>query len=290
MRLGGFFGAGTIHDLKPLCDKMDTYGLSALGAPGGYTSWSDDDCAAYGERARSLNMVVGEAGFWQNLLSRDENIQNERIARVRLMLQKADAMGCRSVVTLVGTDHPNDSPVKATAYMYSEDAKKEFYEIVMRVLDGLDLKTTKYIIEPWTNTFFYQPADIRAFIERVDHPAFGVHLDQMNMVSQATFFNTTALIRETFDLLAPYVASVHLKDVQWDHGHLFYKLDEVNIGDGVMDYDAYLTRLTELHPDMPCYCEHMATEKDYALNWARLHHLARKSGTRFLTREDSLTV
>ena len=58
----------------------------------------------------------------------------------------------------------------------------------------------------------------------------------------------------------------------------------VTIGDGVMDYDTYLKRLAQLPPDTPCYCEHMAEERDYALNFARLHHLAGKAGVHFQKR------
>jgi len=39
--------------------------------------------------------------------------------------------------------------------------QQEFRKLVLRILDGLDLTTTKYIIEPWHNTFFYQPENIR---------------------------------------------------------------------------------------------------------------------------------
>ncbi len=111
------------------------------------------------------------------------------------------------------------------------------------------------------------------------------HLDQMNMVNQDYFFNTTKLINKTFDLLGDKVFSVHLKDIRCDHDHMFLKWDEVYIGDGVMDYDTYLKRLAKLHPDLPCYCEHMAHEQDYALCFARLHHIAKRNGLKFLPRK-----
>ena len=69
-----------------------------------------------------------------------------------------------------------------------------------------------------------------------------------------------------------------------DHDHMFYKLDEVNIGDGVMDYDTFLKRIAELPEDTPCYCEHMDLEAEYALNFSRLHYLADKAGVSFKRR------
>jgi len=285
MRLGGFYGTNSIDQLEPLCEKLDTHGLSAIGAPW-MNDWNNDQCAAFGEKARSLGMVIGENGAWGNLMTDDADRRAERIEIVRTALVKAEAAGCLCVVTLVGSKHPSDHSLAMHAYMKTDEAKAEFREIVLRILDGLDLKTTRYVIEPWHNTFFYQPEDIAEFFESVDHPAFGLHLDQMNMVDQAHFFNTTELINKTFDLLADKVASVHLKDIAEDYTHMFLKWDEVYIGDGVMDYDTYLKRLAQLPADTPCYCEHMPEERDYALCFARLHHLAEKAGVKFLRRND----
>lgn len=284
MRLGGFFSAATHDDLEVVADKLDCYGLSAIGTPGGFHEWTDDACAAFGEEATRLDIVIGECGYWDNLLTPDTDTRDARIAAIRARLVKADVMGCRSVVGLVGSRHPAGSPAIPDAYNYTEACKDEFREIVLRILDGLSLQRTKYIIEPWYNTFFYKPADIAEFIDRIDHPAFGLHLDLMNMISQETFYDTTGLARVTFDLLSHHVASVHLKDAQVDISHHWIKWDEVDIGDGVMDYDAYLTGLAALDEDMPCYCEHMSRERDYALNFARLHHLAGKSGVEFRRR------
>ena len=283
MRLGGFFGVESIDGLEPLCESMDTHGLSAIGAPW-MKDWSDDACAAFGEKARSLGLVIGEAGMWGNLMSDKKDVQEECIATTRKLLQKGEVMGCRSVVTLVGTKDPSDAGLAPHPYMKTDACKKEFREICLRILDGLDLKTTHYIIEPWNNTFFYQPEDIKEFIDRVNHPMFGLHLDQMNMVNQEYFYNTTELINKTFDLLADKVVSVHLKDIRQDLGHMFMKWDEVYIGDGVMDYDTYLKRLARLHPDVPCYCEHMQHQSEYALCFARLHRLAEKAGVKFMRR------
>ena len=284
MRLGGYYGAASVAELAPLCDKLDPHGLSAVGAPWGFEDWDADACAAFGQKARQLGIVVGEAGMWSNLLTTDKDEQAKRIDQTKRMLRNAEIMGCHCVVTLVGSKHPSDHPLAPQAYLYTDACRKEFREVVLRVLDGLVLRRTRYVIEPWHNTFFYQPDDIRAFIDSVDHPSFGLHLDQMNMVNQANYFNTTDLINRTFDLLADKVASVHLKDIRCDHSHMFLKWDEVHIGDGVMDYDTYLTRLARLPVDTPCYCEHFPEERDYTLSFARLHEFARRAGVGFAKR------
>jgi hypothetical protein len=65
---------------------------------------------------------------------------------------------------------------------------------------------------------------------------------------------------------------------------MFMKFDEVLIGDGVLDYSTLLRHLDRLDPDLTCFCEHLHSEGLYAVNFARLHHLAESVGTRFLRR------
>jgi sugar phosphate isomerase/epimerase len=284
MRLGGYFTANTVGELEALCDRLDCYGLSAIHAPARLAEMNPDACAMFGERAHALDIVIGEAGMWENLLTTDRHVRARRIDRVRQMLENADLMGCRCVVTLVGTKDPSDHPLAPNPYLYTEACRNEFRDIVLRILDGLELQTTKFVVEPWHNSFFYQPEEIRAFIDSIGHPAFGLHLDVMNMVSQRYFYDTTSLIHTTFDLLAPHAVSAHLKDLNCDARHQFLKWDEVFIGDGVLDYPTYLTRLAALPEDTPCFCEHLAEERDYALNFARLHRLASNAGVPFRRR------
>ena len=293
MRLGSnhtLFRAENMSELEPLCEKLDVYGLSTINAPARIGEMTADECAEFGEKARGLGLTIGEVGYWENLMTSDDRAREEHRAAVRRWLINAEEMKCGSVITLVGGNHPSGSPTLPhpdDPYMFSAAARDAFLDVVLGILDGLELGHTHYIIEPWYNTFFYQPESIREFMEKVDHPQFGVHLDQMNMVTQASYYSTTGLINRTFDLLADYAFSVHMKDILMTRGPGdFYSMKEVRIGEGAMDYHTLLRRLAALPPDTPCYCEHLESEGDYAMNFARLHHIARDVGCSFITRRD----
>jgi sugar phosphate isomerase/epimerase len=286
MRLGGTrFRPETVADLDSVAEVCDVYGLSAVSAPNAFTEMTDGEAVAFGERARALGLVVGEAVARPNLMVRDDDLRAARIAALRTGLVKAELMGCHGVIVLVGTVGPEDHLAAPHPYMYTAECRLEFREILLRAVDGLELLATKLLVEPWTTSFFYQPAAIREFLESVDHPAVGVHLDQMNMVDQQHYYRTTELIDETFDLLASYVGGVHFKDVRWDWRHMLLKFDEVPVGDGVLDYHTYLRRVAELDDDLTCFCEHFPTEGDYAVSFARLHRIAAELGTGFLRRD-----
>ena len=287
MRLGGLspaFSASTQPELDPLCPVLDRHGLSAIPAPANLATMSDDDCISFGEAARGLGLVVGEAGMWDNLMTRDEEVRDARIDRVRTLLRKADLMGCRCVVTLVGSTDTSDSPLAPDPVMLSDDGVRAFREVVERILDGLTLERTRYGVEPWRTSFFYEPGDIAAFLDLVGHPCLGVHLDLVNMVGRRSYVDTIGLAERTFTLLSDRVVGAHLKDLRWDHEHLSLKWDEVPIGDGVVDHAAVLRGLATLDPDLACFCEHLGTVAAYETSFTRLHGIADEAGVRFAPR------
>jgi sugar phosphate isomerase/epimerase len=292
MRLGGLnaaFAASTLEDLAALCPELDRLGLSAIPAPGRIAEMPDDECVAFGEAASGLGLVVGEAGMWENLMTRDTDLREVRIERVRTLLRKADLMGCHCVVTLVGSVDASDDPLAPDPVMFSDEGAKAFREVVLRVLDDLVLTRTSYGVEPWRTSFFFEPEDIASFLDRVDHPALGLHLDLVNMVGRRTYFDTAGLAARTFDLLSDRIVGAHLKDLRWDPSHMIVKWDEVPVGDGVLDHAAVLAGLARLTDDLACFCEHLGTTTEYEKAFARLHDVAAAAGSRFVRRTPTAT-
>jgi sugar phosphate isomerase/epimerase len=102
MRLGcTIYRAETEAELEPLAEKFDCYGLSALVAPRRLEEFTEDEAASYGEKAASLGFVIGEAGFWENLLTPDAELRQDRIRRLQKIMRLAEIMGARSTNTLV---------------------------------------------------------------------------------------------------------------------------------------------------------------------------------------------
>jgi sugar phosphate isomerase/epimerase len=292
MRLGGTGDAVRAADadgLATLVPKLDAYGLSAVAAPRGLARMTDDDAAVFGSLARSLGLVVGEVAYLGNLMTDDAEARAERVADLRTLLRKSDLAGCGGVVLLVGTKDPSDRLGAPHPYMFTRACEDEFASVLDAALDGLELSTSRILVEPWPTTFFYRPERIDGFLARLDDPRVVLHLDLANMIEPQRYFDTTALIDEVFDRLSPAIGSVHLKDVLWDPDFMLLKLDEVLVGDGIVDYPSFLQRLATLDDDLPCFCEHLRSEAEYAENFERLHRLAADLGLAFTPRTVSVS-
>jgi len=290
MRLGvryNSFRASSISDLERLCPLLDSYGLSAIEAPSRFWEWSDDECWNFGQKAHEFGLVIGETGFWENLLDPNPGVIDRHICVVRSMLRKADIMKVKCVATLVGSRDVTGGPLSPHPYNFSKAAQRAYREICLRIVDNLDLKTTRHATEPWCNTFFYKPREIFDFLGSVNDTRSGLHLDQMNMVSQENYFHTTELINETFSLLSEFIVSVHAKDIRWDPRHKFLKMDEVFIGDGVLDYHTFFHQLKVLDPDMSVYIEHFSSLVEATTAIECIQRAARGAGVIFPPRNSS---
>lgn len=275
-----------LDNVLPLIDDL---GLGAISAPDAMSEWSIQQCEAYGDIVRDYGLTIGECGYWQNLLTQDEEERTRRIEDVRELLKRADAMGVDCVVTLAGTfggswagaPHPDN---------WSKEAREMVIENCRRILDEVSLDHTTYALEPWFNTFFHQPQSIRSLIDAVDRSGLGVHMDVMNMHSIQDIYQSGQLIDEAFDLLADDVVAVHAKDIRWnDHSPpKLLQLEEVKPEEGSMDYDRYIQRIDELPADIAVFTEHWENDEDFVETIQRLHDIAERNDVNVVTRTDTM--
>jgi len=289
MRLGGGMSvAFDLHepdDLDRFVEKYDMYGLSTVVAPWGYDAKSEEFAYRFGERAKQWGLQIGEAHSRPNLMIQDADERNRRIKQLNEGIRKAKIMGAVCCCIMAGSAAPEDNLAAPHPFNYTKEAKILLRDALLRAIDGIDMDDIWLVIEPWPNTFFYQPDAICEFLDFVEHPKVGLHMDLMNMIDIYHYYNTTELINKSFDLLGHRIGAVHLKDISWDWKYFtFMKLDEVPVGDGVIDYETFIRRIAGLGWDVPCFCEHATSESIFAQNFARLHRQAAKLGVSFKPR------
>ena len=128
---------------------------------------------------------------------------------------------------------------------------------IREIIDAVRPKHTFYTIEPMPWMVPDSPEQYLGLIEDVDRKAFGVHLDFVNMINcPARYVNSTEFIRHCFELLGPYIKSIHGKDVLMETAYTTL-IHEVMPGTGTLDYTEILPMVEKLSPDMPFFVEHL---------------------------------
>ena len=118
-------------------------------------------------------------------------------------------------------------------------------------------------------------------IEAVDRPAFGVHLDVVNVINGVyRYFDTTSVIEECFEKLGPHIASCHLKDIKLSD-ELTVHLSECMVGEGDFDIATYLLEVQKLPHQPPLLLEHLKTKEEFDQARTYVLGLAKQIGVDF---------
>lgn len=234
----------------------------------------------YVAAARQADVVIAEVGAWSNPLGQDEVERKKALALCQERLALAERLGARCCVNIAGSrgkkwDGPHPENLSAAAF----DA---IVESVRAIVDAVKPTRTFYTLETMPWSFPDSPDSYVALLRAIDRPAFGVHLDPVNLVnSPGRFFENGKLIRECFAKLGPRIRACHAKDIVLSD-KLTVHLDEARPGQGGLDYHTFLTELAALDREIPLLLEHLKAEDEYRLAAEYLRATAAAAGVGFV--------
>ncbi len=104
-----------------------------------------------------------------------------------------------------------------------------------------------------------------------------VTLDPTNMLHAGTFFRTTELINMCFDLIGEDIMYAHAKDKTWTD--MMPHFEAATLGDGTMDFEQYLARMSHLKYPRCMLIEHLPSEQ-YPPSKKHLEDTAKKLGVK----------
>jgi sugar phosphate isomerase/epimerase len=225
------------------------------------------------------DVVIAEVGRWVNLLDADPATRRKNLATVTEGLALADAIGARCCVDIVGSFSP-------TSWFgpHPENLSERFFEAAVEnartIIDAVKPTRARFCYEMMAWSLPDSPEACLRMVRAVDRPAFAVHLDPCNLVnSPERYYRSAALIRECYAKLAPWLASVHVKDLTWDV-EMAVHFREVRPGLGNVDLAVLLTEHARHAPEAPLMLEHLAGEADYAAARDHLRGLGEGLGVR----------
>ncbi len=222
------------------------------------------------------DVLLAELGAWNNMLDPDPAQRAANLQANQDALALADEVGAVCCVNIAGSFNPTawDGPHPNNL---SEAAFDRTVENVRGIIDAVQPRRTRYCLETMPWVIPDSPASYRALVDAIDRPAFGVHLDPVNLVnSPARYYRTGDLIRECFEMLGPWIISCHAKDILLRE-RLTVHLDEVRPGLGGLDYEVFLRQLSRLADDLPLMLEHLP-QKEYPAAREHLLAVARREG------------
>ncbi len=257
------------------------FGYSAAYVPVSLIGADDATLARWEKAFAEQDVTLAEVGIWRNLIDPDPTKRKAELDYAAQCLALADAVGARCAVSFIGSFAPGTRH-GLDARNLGPQAIEMAVETVRYLIDTVKPKRAKFALEMMQPTIPDSADSTLELIRAVDRPAFAAHLDPVNLVmTPRTYFDTGALIRECFQKLGPWIVSCHAKDITL-HETAALHLDEVQVGEGNLDYRTYLTELARL-PGVPLMIEHLEPG-EYAVARDRIFAFGDTAGVDFVHR------
>lgn len=257
------------------------YGYGAAYVPQGLTMADGKLLTDWEKAFAAENVVLAEIGIWRNLVDRDEATRKANMAFAAEKLAVADALGAGCAVTYIGTRSKNAEYFRSGPENFTRDAFDEAVETCRELIDTVKPRRAKFALEMMQYSLPDSVEGYRDLILAIDRPAFAAHLDPVNLVmTPRTYWSTGALVDECFSKLGKWIVSCHAKDVINIHHTASLEFAECQIGDGVMDYRAYLRALARMPREIPLMLEHLEGEA-YAVARDRVFAIGDEVGVTF---------
>lgn len=259
---------------------------------GGYTSvatgadpWYDmkeSELAELRAALKKFDVVVYEVGGYRNMLHTVEAERQKNLKHLARCIEAAEKIGCPMVGTISGSRDPRN--LRADNFAphpdnWTEETWKLLISGIRQVLKDTAGCKAALGMEAQVTTNQDTPKSHRRIMDDVGDPRVKVNLDPTNMVSLATYYHTTELINECFDLLGEDILGAHAKDTYIIPDQQTVHVQEVCPGRGVLDYETYLVRLSRMKWPRSLLAEHIPGDQ-YIEAKAYIEKVAAKVGVK----------
>ena len=237
---------------------------------------SDIEVQEYVTVIREHDLVIGEVGVWRNTLSLNDEERKKAMEYAKAQLALAERVSANCCVNIVG------SRSDVWDGFASENYDPAVYDLavdsIREIIDAVKPVRSCYAIEPMPWMVPDSPEQYLQLIKDVDRKGFGVHLDYVNMINcPKRYVQSTDFIRHCFQLLGPYMKSIHGKDVLMEKKYTTL-IHEVQPGKGTLDYPKILQMAEALGPDTTFFIEHLPDHESYLEAAGYIREKAKQAG------------
>ncbi len=228
---------------------------------------------------RDQNLPICCVSGYTNIVHPDPDERKRRVGYLKEIIRSARAFGTPYVISETGTFNTESDWVH-----HPKNKTEEGFEDCREVI--ADLAQTAYdhgavfLLETYVNNVVGSVEETVRMFAQVDHPGLGLLMDPTNYFETHNIDRMDQILNQVFDTLTQHIKIAHAKDVKRSgddksekhadigdedalESHTFRGVGEIELpapGLGALNYDLYLRRLSEKHPNIPVIIEHLSED------------------------------
>ncbi|KQY16775.1 xylose isomerase [Rhizobium sp. Root73] len=235
-----------------------------------------DKCVKIRETFRDHNLPISCISGYTNIIHPDKAERDRRVGYLKEIIKHAQYLGTPYVISETGTYNTESDWVH-----HPKNKTEEGFEECRKVIADLSQYAydhgAVFLLETYVNNVVGSVEETVKMFAQVDHPGLGLLMDPTNYFETHNIDRMDQILNQVFDTLSDKIKIGHAKDVKRSgddksekhadigdadalESHTFRGVGEIELpapGLGSLNYDLYLKRLAQKHPNIPMIIEHL---------------------------------
>ena len=221
---------------------------------------------------READLPIVAVSAYTNFIHPDPDVRKKNIDYLKMMMRYARDLGCPYVASETGTYNRESDWV-----WHDKNASPEVFEETIEIIRDLVAYAKEwgatFIVENYVNNVIGSVEQVERMFKEVGCDHLGLICDPTNYFDENTIQDVDGTLNHIFDRLSDHMVIAHAKDINLtedlgekhadidaDASHTFRGSGAVELpaaGLGILNYDLYVKRLAEKHPNIPLIIEHL---------------------------------
>ncbi|MDP0928040.1 sugar phosphate isomerase/epimerase [Paracoccus onubensis] len=279
----GIFTGYFPYDLKTTAQKIRALDFNTVQLDLHFTDIdvsdgqvTPDKCRTIRDTFRDHHLPVSCISAYTNIVHPDAAARKTRLDRLKEVLAHAQYLGSPYVISETGT-FATDSDWVHHPKNKTEEGWDDCRAVITDLAQFAWDHGAVFLLETYVNNVIGSVEETLRIFAEVDHPGLGLLMDPTNYFEAHNIDQMDQTLNRVFDALSDKILIGHAKDVKRSgddksekhsdigdssaaESHTFRGVGEIELpapGLGELNYDLYLKRLAQKHPNIPMIIEHL---------------------------------
>ncbi len=235
-----------------------------------------EKCIRIRETFRDHNLPISCISGYTNIIHPDKAERERRVGYLKEIIRHAQYLGTPYVISETGTFNTESDWVHHPKNK-TEEGFEECRKVVADLAQFAYDHGAMFLLETYVNNVVGSVEETVRMFAQVNHPGLGLLMDPTNYFETHNIDRMDAILNQVFDTLSDKIKIGHAKDVKRSgddksekhadigdenasESHTFRGVGEIELpapGLGSLNYDLYLKRLAQKHPNIAMIIEHL---------------------------------
>jgi sugar phosphate isomerase/epimerase len=278
----GIFTGYYPYGLKETAQKIRSQGMTTVQLDLTFkdmdlttSAITKDKCRTIRDTFRSHNLPICCISGYTNIVHPDPTERKRRLDHLKAIIRHARDLGSPYVISETGT-FATDSDWISHPKNKTEEGFADCAAVIRNLVQVAYDHGAMFLLETYVNNVVGSIHETLRMFAEINHSSLGLLMDPTNYFEAHNMGDMDGELNRVFDALSDRIKVAHAKDVKLaggdrsekhaqlfegaDESHTFRGVGQIELpapGLGSLNYDLYLKRLAEHHPNIPLIIEHL---------------------------------